>query len=57
MAKHLLSKETYQRLEAEITNLEHNELPRVADLIGKAREMGDLKEMATTTPPKTNMAC
>jgi transcription elongation factor GreA len=44
MAKHLLSKETYQRLEAEITNLEHNELPRVADLIGKAREMGDLKE-------------
>ena len=44
MAKHLLSAETYKRLEAEITHLEHNELPRVADLIGIAREMGDLKE-------------
>jgi transcription elongation factor GreA len=44
MAKHLLSAETYKRLETEITHLEHNELPRVADLIGIAREMGDLKE-------------
>lgn len=44
MAKHLLSKETYARLEAEIADLEHNVLPEVADKIGRAREMGDLKE-------------
>ena len=44
MAKHLLSKETYARLEAEIAHLEHNVLPEVADKIGRAREMGDLKE-------------
>ncbi|CAB4602319.1 unannotated protein [freshwater metagenome] len=44
MAKHLLSKETYARLEAEIAHLEHEVLPEVADKIGRAREMGDLKE-------------
>lgn len=44
MAKHLLSKETYQRLEAEVAHLEHTVLPEVADKIGRAREMGDLKE-------------
>ena len=44
MAKHQLSKATYARLEAEITHLEHEVLPEVADKIGRAREMGDLKE-------------
>jgi transcription elongation factor GreA len=44
MAKHLLSKETYKRLEAEVAHLEHTVLPEVADKIGRAREMGDLKE-------------
>ena len=44
MAKHLLSKATYQRLEAEIAELEHTVLPAIADEIGRAREMGDLKE-------------
>jgi len=44
MAKHLLSHATYARLEAEITHLEHEVLPEVADKIGRAREMGDLKE-------------
>lgn len=44
MAKHLLSKETYARLEAEVAHLEHEILPEVADKIGRAREMGDLKE-------------
>ncbi|NBU17393.1 MAG: hypothetical protein EBS48_10385, partial [Actinobacteria bacterium] len=42
MAKHLLSKETYARLEAEVAELEHTVLPAVADKIGRAREMGDL---------------
>ena len=44
MAKHLLSKETYARLEAEVAELEHTVLPAVADKIGRAREMGDLSE-------------
>lgn len=44
MAKHLLSKETYARLEAEIAELEHSVLPAIADKIGRAREMGDLSE-------------
>ncbi len=44
MAKHLLSKETYARLEAEVAHLEHTLLPEVADRIGRAREMGDLSE-------------
>jgi transcription elongation factor GreA len=44
MAKHLLSKETYARLEAEVAELEHTILPQVADKIGRAREMGDLSE-------------
>lgn len=44
MAKHLLSKATYARLEAEVAHLEHEILPEVADKIGRAREMGDLKE-------------
>lgn len=44
MAKHLLSKETYARLETEIAHLENNILPEVATKIGVAREMGDLKE-------------
>jgi transcription elongation factor GreA len=44
MAKHLLSKETYKRLEEEVAHLEHTVLPEVADKIGRAREMGDLKE-------------
>ncbi|MEY4366548.1 MAG: hypothetical protein RLZZ305_1892 [Actinomycetota bacterium] len=44
MAKHLLSRETYARLEAEIAELEHTVLPAVADKIGRAREMGDLSE-------------
>jgi transcription elongation factor GreA len=44
MAKHLLSKETYARLEAEVAHLEHTVLPEVADKIGRAREMGDLSE-------------
>lgn len=44
MAKHLLSKETYARLEAEVAHLEHTVLPEVAEKIGRAREMGDLSE-------------
>ena len=44
MAKHLLSKETYARLEAERTHLEHTILPQIADKIGAARELGDLSE-------------
>jgi transcription elongation factor GreA len=44
MAKHLLSKETYARLEAERTHLEHTLLPDIADKIGHARELGDLSE-------------
>lgn len=44
MAKHLLSEETYKRLEAEVAHLEHTILPEVADKIGRAREMGDLSE-------------
>ena len=44
MAKHLLSKETYARLEKEVAELEHTILPAVADKIGRAREMGDLSE-------------
>ena len=44
MAKHQLSQATYARLEAEIAHLEHDVLPEVADKIGRAREMGDLKE-------------
>jgi transcription elongation factor GreA len=44
MAKHLLSKETYARLEAERTHLEHTLLPEIADKIGHARELGDLSE-------------
>ena len=44
MAKHLLSKATYQRLEAEIAHLEKVILPEVADKIGRARELGDLSE-------------
>lgn len=44
MAKHLLSKATHTRLEIEIAHLEHEVLPEVADKIGRAREMGDLKE-------------
>jgi len=44
MAKHLLSEETYKRLEAEVAHLEHTVLPEVADKIGRAREMGDLSE-------------
>lgn len=44
MAKHLLSKATYARLEAEIAHLEHTVLPEVADKIGRARELGDLSE-------------
>jgi transcription elongation factor GreA len=44
MAKHLLSKETYARLEAERTHLEHTLLPEIADKIGRARELGDLSE-------------
>ena len=44
MAKHLLSKETYERLEVEVFHLEHTLLPEVADKIGRAREMGDLSE-------------
>ena len=44
MAKHLLSKATYARLEAEVAELEHTILPAVADKIGRAREMGDLSE-------------
>ncbi len=60
MAKHQLSKATYARLEAEIAHLEHEVLPEVADKIGRAREMGDRKnllisilaesELATTPP-------
>lgn len=44
MAKHLLSKETFKRLEAEVEDLEHNVLPEIAEKIGRAREMGDLSE-------------
>jgi len=44
MAKHLLSKETYARLKAEVAHLEHTLLPEVAFKIGRAREMGDLSE-------------
>ncbi|MBM3718917.1 MAG: transcription elongation factor GreA [Actinobacteria bacterium] len=44
MAKRVLSKATYQRLEAEITHLEKVVLPEVADKIGRARELGDLSE-------------
>ena len=44
MAKHLLSKETYARLEAERAHLEHTLLPEIADKIGRARELGDLSE-------------
>jgi transcription elongation factor GreA len=44
MAKHLLSEETFKRLEAEIADLEHNVLPEIAEKIGRAREMGDLSE-------------
>ena len=44
MAKHLLSKETYARLEAEVADLEHNVLPEIAEKIGRARELGDLSE-------------
>jgi len=44
MAKHMLSKATYQRLEAEIAHLEKVVLPEVADKIGRARELGDLSE-------------
>ena len=44
MAKHLLSEETYKRLEAEVADLEHNVLPEIAEKIGRAREMGDLSE-------------
>jgi transcription elongation factor GreA len=44
MAKHLLSKETYQRLEEEVAHLEHTILPEIADKIGIARAMGDLSE-------------
>ena len=44
MAKHLLSQETYRRLEAEVAHLRHTVLPEVADKIGRARELGDLKE-------------
>ena len=44
MAKHVLSKSTYQRLEAEIAHLEKVVLPEVADKIGRARELGDLSE-------------
>lgn len=44
MAKHLLSKDTYARLEAEVSRLKHTELPHVAEKIGRAREMGDLSE-------------
>ena len=44
MAKHLLSEETFKRLEAEVADLEHNVLPEIAEKIGRAREMGDLSE-------------
>lgn len=44
MAKHLLSENTYKRLEAEVADLEHNVLPEIAEKIGRAREMGDLSE-------------
>ena len=44
MAKHLLSADTYKRLEAEVAHLEHTLLPEVAEKIGRARELGDLKE-------------
>lgn len=44
MAKHLLSAATYKRLEEEVANLRHSVLPEVADKIGRARELGDLKE-------------
>ena len=44
MAKHVMSKATYQRLEAEIAHLERTVLPEVADKIGRARELGDLSE-------------
>jgi len=44
MAKHLLSEGTYKRLKAEEAELRHTVLPAVADKIGRAREMGDLKE-------------
>ena len=44
MAKHLLSKETYARLEAEVAHLAHTVLPEIADKISAARELGDLSE-------------
>lgn len=44
MAKHLLSEGTYKRLETEVAELRHTVLPAVADKIGRARELGDLKE-------------
>jgi len=44
MAKHLLSENTYKRLEAEVADLEHSVLPEIAEKIGRAREMGDLSE-------------
>jgi transcription elongation factor GreA len=44
MAKHVLSEGTYKRLEAEVAELEHTILPAVADKIGRARELGDLRE-------------
>lgn len=44
MSKHQLSQATHQRLNEEIADLEHTKLPEVAQKIGRAREMGDLKE-------------
>ncbi|MSO60342.1 MAG: transcription elongation factor GreA [Ilumatobacteraceae bacterium] len=44
MVKHQLSQATHQRLTAEIAYLEDTKLPEVAQKIGRAREMGDLRE-------------
>lgn len=41
-----MTREAYNRKKAEIERLEHEELPKIAEKIGRAREEGDLSENA-----------
>jgi len=46
MERHPISREGYEKLLEEIRHLEQDEMPRVAEAIGKARAEGDLSENA-----------
>ena len=49
-----MSQEGYDKLVAELLELERVELPRVKDAIAEARDKGDLSENFEYTPPSAS---